>query len=79
VPPQTVGSINGYKEIGLIYICAQFGNVDMEIANRLAFEFLSLQLVTFHIWQSRYPMPLQTAMQRRTRQMWDGWPLGCNG
>ena len=43
---------------GLTFIYAQFGNVDMEIADGISFELLSVGLVAFHIWQSENPMPL---------------------
>ena len=45
----------------------------MKIADRIAFEFLSFRRVALYLWQPGYAMPLQTAMQRRTRQMWDRW------
>ena len=45
----------------------------VKIANGVSFELLPFGLVTLHIWKARYVMALQTAMQRRTRQMWDRW------
>jgi hypothetical protein len=44
------GSVNGYKEIELTFVCAQFGNVDMEISNRVALKLLPFGFVAFHIW-----------------------------
>lgn len=47
------------------------GNVDMEEADGIAFELLSLGLVPFDIWQARDAVPLQAPMQRRPGQVRD--------
>ena len=44
------GSINGYKEIQLALIGTKLSDINVEIANRISFEFLPLGLVALHIW-----------------------------
>jgi hypothetical protein len=48
-----------------------FGNVDVEDADGVAFEFLLGRLVAFRIWQAPDPVTLQVAIQRRARQVRD--------
>ena len=49
---ELTGPVNGYKQISLTFVGAQFGDVEMEISIRLAFELVAVQ-----IQQSRYSMP----------------------
>lgn len=62
------GPVDSHKEIELALFCPDLGNVDVEEADRVAFELLLLRLVTFDIRQARYSMPLQTSMQGRARE-----------
>jgi hypothetical protein len=49
---ELTGPVNGYKQISLTFVSAQFGDVEMGISIRLAFELVAVQ-----IQQSRYSMP----------------------
>lgn len=57
-------SINRHKQIELTLGGLHLRNVDVEIADRIAFELLLRQLVAFHIWQARNAVALQASMQR---------------
>jgi hypothetical protein len=48
------------------------GNIDMEIANRIALERLLRLFVASNLRQPRHTVALKASMQRRTRQMGDG-------
>jgi hypothetical protein len=48
------------------------GNIDMEIANRIAFELLLRLFVAPNLRQPRHAEALKASMQRRTRQMMNG-------
>ena len=56
----------------LSFSSLHFGNVYVEEADRVAFELRPLRLVALHIRQARDAMSLQTAVQRRSRQVGDG-------
>jgi len=65
-------AVDGHKEIELAFGGAYLGQVDMEVADRIALELLPSRLVAaFHLRQAADAMPLQTAMQRGTGQMRD--------
>jgi len=78
-------SVNIHEQVELDFSSLNLGNIDVEEAplgrfalqiacwavDGVAFELLTLWLVTFHIRQPRNAMTLQTSMQRRTRQMRD--------
>ena len=51
------GSINSYKEIQLTLIGTKLSDINLEIANRISFELLPLELIALYIWQSRNAMP----------------------
>jgi hypothetical protein len=63
--------IDGHELIEFALGGLNFGNVDVEIADRVALELLPVGLVAVHVRQPADPMPLQTATQRRPRQMRD--------
>ena len=67
------GPVDGHEEIEFalsrLYLC----DVDMEIADRVAFESFLGWLVALDLRQSRDTVAQQTSVQLRTRQMWDRW------
>ena len=44
---------------------ADFGDVDMEVADRVALELALYALAVFDVWQPRDAMPLKAAVERR--------------
>ena len=68
---ELAGSVNGDKEIELAFFGPNFGDIDMEIADRISFELLPFGFVAAHIRQSGNAMPLEATMQRRACQMRD--------
>ncbi len=64
-------AVDGHKEIELAFGGAYLGQVDMEVADRIALELLPSGLAAFRFWKPADAMPLQTAMQRGTGQMRD--------
>lgn len=68
---ELAGAVDSYEEIELALFGPDLGNIDVEEANRVALELLPFRLVAFDIRQTRNPMPLQTAMQGRAREMRD--------
>ena len=74
--PETVREfrhpIDGDKEMELAFFGPHLGNVDVEEANRISFELLLRRLVPLDIRQLVDAVALQTAVQRRPRQMRDG-------
>jgi hypothetical protein len=65
--------INGDKEMKLAFCGSHFGNIDMELANRIGLELLLWIFVAFHIWQPFDAVALKAAMQRRPRQVRECW------
>jgi hypothetical protein len=63
------GSVDGYEEMELAFCGSDFGNVDVEVANRTSLELLLLSLAAFNLWQSFNAMALKATMQRRSRQV----------
>ena len=57
------GSVNRHKQIELALGCLHLGNVDVEVADRVALELLLDRLVAPNLWQPRDAMTLQTSMQ----------------
>ena len=57
-------SINGYEEIEPALCRMHLGNVDVEIADRVALELLLGPLVAFDIGEPRNTMALKASMQR---------------
>jgi hypothetical protein len=51
---------------------SDFGDVDMELADRVSLEFLLGGGFAFDLRQPGFPVPLQTPMKRRSRQVRDG-------
>ncbi len=65
-------AVDGHKEIELAFGGAYLGQIDMEVADRIALELLPSRLAAaFHLRQPADAVPLQTAMQRGTGQMRD--------
>lgn len=60
------------KQSQLALFGAHFGDVDMEIANRVAFELLFGWLVTLHLGQAADAVPLQATVQGGPRKVRDG-------
>jgi len=67
------GPVNAYEEIELALDSLDLGDIYVEEADRVALELLTFWLVTIHVWQTRYAMPLKASMQRRPRQVRDRW------
>ena len=65
------GPVDADEQVELALGGLHLGNVDMEEADGIAFELLSLGLVPFDIWQARDAVPLQAPMQRRPGQVRD--------
>jgi hypothetical protein len=65
------GAVGGHKEIKLAFGGAHLGQINMELADRIALELLPSGLAAFHFRQPADAMPFQTAMQRGTGQMRD--------
>ena len=64
-------AVYGDEKIKLSFRRLHFGDVDVEKADRIGLELLLRGLVAFDLRQPADPVSLQTAMQRRTRQMRD--------
>ena len=67
------GPINAYEEIELALDSLDLGDIYVEEADRVALELLTFWLVTIHVWQTRYTVPLKAPIQRRPRQVRDRW------
>jgi hypothetical protein len=57
------GSVDGHEEMELAFCGSDFGNVDMEVANRISLELLLRSLVAFDFRQPLDAMTLKAAMQ----------------
>ncbi len=64
-------AINGDIEIELALGGVDLGDVDMEIADWISFEFLLRRFIAFDLGQPGYVVALETSMQRRPGQMRD--------
>lgn len=62
-------AINGDEHVELALLGANFGNVDMEIADRIGFELLPGGPVAFDISKLGNAVPLKAAMQGRACQV----------
>ena len=63
-------AVDGHKEIELAFGGAHLGQINMEVADRIALELLPSRLAAaFHLRQPADAMPIQAAMQRGTGQM----------
>src|SRR5438477_9677793 len=58
------GSVNRDKQVELALCCSNLSDVDMEIADRVGFEFSFLGALVLNMRQARDAVPLQAAMQR---------------
>jgi hypothetical protein len=65
-------AINGHKQVESALFRVHLGDIDMEVADRVALELLLGGRVAGHLGQAADPMALQTAMQGRARQVRDG-------
>ena len=62
---------------GWLALCGpDLGDIDVEEADRVAFELRPLRLVALHIRQARDAVALQAAVQRGSGQMGNGWLQG---
>ena len=57
------GSVDGHEEMELAFCGSDFGNVDMEVTNRISLELLLRSLVAFDLRQPLDAMTLKAAMQ----------------
>jgi hypothetical protein len=64
-------SVDCDKQVELALLCSGFGDVDVEVADRVAFEPGPLGLLTARVRRSRDAMALQAAMQGGAYQMRD--------
>lgn len=65
------GAIDGDKHVQLALFGAHLGNVNVEIADRVALELVLRRLVAIDIRQAADAVTLQATMQRRPRKMRD--------
>ncbi len=65
------GAIDGDVEVKLALGSLDFGDVDVDVADRIGFELLPYRLVASDLRQPRDAMTLQAAMQLRVGQMRD--------
>lgn len=66
-----MGSVQGNKEIELVFLVSDFGDVDMDIADWRALERLALELAAIHIKQAGNAMAVKAAQQGKMRQVRD--------
>jgi hypothetical protein len=66
-------SVDGDDEVELALRSSNLGDVDMKLADRIGLEFAFGGGFAFDLGQPRDPVALQAALQRRARQMRDGW------
>jgi hypothetical protein len=59
------------KQVELAFLGPHFGNIKMEVADRIRLELPFGWFVALRVPQTSDAMPLQAAMQRRSREMWD--------
>jgi hypothetical protein len=64
-------AVDGHEQAQLALFRAHLGDVDVEIANGVGGEALAHRLVTLDLGQAADAMPLEAAVQRRARQVWD--------
>ncbi len=57
-------AVNRNQQIESALLSAHFGNVDVEVADRIALELLLAGLVAGHLRQAADAMPLQATMER---------------
>ena len=65
-------AVDGDEEVELSLGGLHFGDVDVEEADGIGFEPLLRRLVAFDVDKPPDSVPLQAAMQRRSRQVRDG-------
>ena len=65
------GAVNRYKKVELSFFVANLSDVYMKIADRIGLELSRRGLLAVRVRQSTDTVPLQEAMQRRARQVWD--------
>src|SRR6266566_4423371 len=58
------GPIDGDEQVELSLCCAQLGDVDVEVTDRVGFEFSLGGTLILDLRQARDAVPLQAAMQR---------------
>ncbi len=63
--------VDCHEEVELAFGRLDLGDIDMEVADRVALELPLRGLVTFDIWQAADAVALQAAVQGRARQVRD--------
>lgn len=66
------GTVDSHEQIEFAFSGANLGQVDMEVADRVALELLPVGLAAFHFRKTADAMPFQATMQRRTGQPGNG-------
>lgn len=61
--------INGNEQVQLALFSSHLSNIDVEIADRIAFE--PLLRLSLRLWQAADTMTLEEPMKGRARLMWD--------
>ena len=64
-------SVDRDEQVELAFCCAQFGDIDVEITDRIGFEFLFGGDLVLDLRQARDAVPFQAAMQRGSGQVRD--------
>ena len=72
-------AVDGHEEIELAFRGAHLGQIDVEIADRIALELYPPGLVSFHLGQTADAMPFLTPMKGRTGQLRDRGPARRRG
>jgi hypothetical protein len=65
------GPVDGHEHMQLALFGPHLGDIDVEVADRVALELLLCRPVALDIGQTTNAMALQAAMQRRSRQVRD--------
>ena len=65
------GAVDGHEQVELAFGGLHLGDVDVEVADRVALELLLGRLVAFDLRQAADAVALQAAMQGRARQVRD--------
>ena len=58
------GAVNADEQVELAFGSLHLGDIDVEEADRIALEALSLRLVALDVWQAGDAVPLQATVQR---------------
>jgi len=61
---ELAGAVNADEQVKLAFRGLYFCDIDVEEADRVAFEALPLRLIALDVWQAGDAVPLQAAVQR---------------